>query len=103
MIVFASDRAGGHGGVDLWFSRRTSTNSEWEEPKVIPSAINTPCDEISPSFSKDGKKLFFSSYGHQTIGGRGYDIFSSDYNNGSWSDAINIGSPVNTKDDEIFP
>jgi hypothetical protein len=101
MIVFASDRGGGHGGVDLWYSTRTSINTEWAEPKILPSEINTPCDELSPSFSADGKKLYFSSDGHETIGG--YDIFSSEYKNGLWSQAENIGSPINTKSDEIFP
>ena len=59
MIVFASDRAGGFEGVDLWYSTRTSVNSEWNEPKVLPSEINTPCNEISPSFSPDGKGIIF--------------------------------------------
>jgi len=101
MIVFASDRAGGNGGVDLWYSTRASINSEWSEPKVLPSEINTPCDELSPSFSADGKKLYFSSNGHETIGG--YDIFSSEYKDGAWTAAENIGAPINTKSDEIFP
>ena len=48
-----------------------------------------------------GKELFFSSDGHETIGG--YDIFSSTFENGSWSKAENIGTPINTKYDEIFP
>ena len=101
MIVFASDRAGGHGGVDLWFSTRASIHSDWAEPKVLPSEINTPCDELSPSFSADGKKLYFSSNGHETIGG--YDIFSTEYKDGKWTEAENIGAPINTKSDEIFP
>ncbi|MEP7235882.1 MAG: OmpA family protein, partial [Ignavibacteriota bacterium] len=101
MIVFASDRSGGHEGVDLWYSTRTSVASGWTEPKDLPSEINTPCNELSPSFSADGKTLYFSSDGHETIGG--YDIFSSKFENGSWSAAKNIGTPINTKFDEIFP
>ena len=101
MIIFASDRGGGHDGVDLWYSTRKSINSPWSEPQDLPSQINTPCNELSPSFSTDGKKLYFASDGHETIGG--YDIFSSTYENGSWSKAENIGAPINTKFDEIFP
>ena len=101
MIVFASDRAGGSGGVDLWYSKRSSLNSKWNEPQPLPNTINTPCDELSPSFSSDGRKLFFSSDGHETIGG--YDIFSSVYSGASWAKAENIGTPINTKSDEIFP
>jgi hypothetical protein len=101
MIVFASDRVGGSGGVDLWYSKRASLTAEWDGPLPLPSTINTPCDELSPSFSSDGKKLFFSSDGHETIGG--YDIFSSEIENGSFKRAQNIGAPINTKADEIFP
>ena len=101
MIVFASDRSGGNGGVDLWYSTRKSINSDWSEPKVLPSGINTPCDELSPSFSADGKRLYFSSNGHETIGG--YDIFSTEFKDGAWTPAENIGAPINTKSDEIFP
>ncbi|MDP4234993.1 MAG: OmpA family protein, partial [Bacteroidota bacterium] len=101
MIVFASDRAGGSGGVDLWYSSRSSIAAQWGEPHPLPKEINTPCDELSPSFSADGKKLFFSSDGHETIGG--YDIFSSEQKGDSWSKAENLGTPINTKFDEIFP
>ncbi len=101
IIVFASDRAGGRGGVDLWYSKRNSINASWGEPLPLPATINTPCDELSPSFSADGKKMYFSSDGHETIGG--YDIFSSEYENAVWSKAENIGAPINTKSDEIFP
>jgi outer membrane protein OmpA-like peptidoglycan-associated protein len=101
MIVFASDRAGGHGGVDLWYSIRKSISTSWKEPIALPAEVNTPCDELSPSFSADGKILYFSSNGHETIGG--YDLFSSVRKEENWSQAENIGSPVNTEFDEIFP
>jgi hypothetical protein len=101
MIVFASDRAGGYGGVDLWYSKRKSLHDEWQEPKPLPPTVNTACDELSPSFSVDGKTLYFSSDGHETIGG--YDIFSSEIKDGEFMKAVNIGSPINTRSDEIFP
>jgi hypothetical protein len=62
--------------------------------------INTPFDEISPIMSHDGKKLFFSSKGHKTIGG--YDIFVSHLVNGKWTKPKNLGYPLNTTDDDVF-
>ncbi|HET9136899.1 MAG TPA: OmpA family protein [Candidatus Kapabacteria bacterium] len=101
IVVFASDRAGGYGGVDLWYSSRTSISSPWQEPKNMGPVICSPCDEISPSFSSDGKKLYFASNGHETIGG--YDLFSVGIEHDSKGGAQNLGEPINTTSDEIFP
>lgn len=101
MIVFASDREGGYGGVDLWISIRNSIEAPWGEPKAIPPPVNSTCDEITPSFSRDGKTLFFASNGHTTAGG--YDIFSGTRSGGEWKNVRNIGLPINSKADEVFP
>jgi hypothetical protein len=101
-IFFASDRPGGYGGVDVWYSERSSLASQnWSVPAPCSAEINTPCDELSPSFSLDGKTFYFSSNGHSTIGG--YDIFFSTYSNHEFSKPENFGSPVNTSFDELFP
>ncbi|MEI8134921.1 MAG: OmpA family protein [bacterium] len=100
-IVFASDRVGGKGGVDLWLSTRSSVGSSWGEPHSLGAEVNTPCNELSPFFSTDGKILYFSSDGHETIGG--YDIFSAERTGTGFKPAKNIGYPLNTKSDEIFP
>jgi hypothetical protein len=71
--------------------------------------VNTPCDELSPFVSKDGSILYFSSNGHQTVGG--YDLFYCEINKEFWtsydtkfiSNPINVGRPINTKFDELFP
>lgn len=49
----------------------------------------------------DGKTLFFSSKGHNTMGG--FDIFKTiKQANGTWSKPQNIGYPINTPDDDIY-
>jgi outer membrane protein OmpA-like peptidoglycan-associated protein len=48
----------------------------------------------------DGKTLYFSSKGHQTMGG--YDIFKAVYEDGMWSEPENMGYPINTPDDDVF-
>ncbi|HEY6172717.1 MAG TPA: OmpA family protein [Candidatus Kapabacteria bacterium] len=96
-LFFASDRPGGMGGVDIWSSSRSSLGPNWNEPTSIP-IVNTPCDELFPSFSYDGS-FYFSSNGHQTVGG--YDIFQAKYASGSLSDVKNAGTPINTTYDEL--
>jgi hypothetical protein len=107
-IYFTSDRHGGEGGTDIWYSTRSNIlDTKWSAPKSLPPPFNTPCDEISPSLSHDGKLLFFSSNGHATVGG--YDLFKckaealSTSTTPLWSPPENLGAPINTPYDEVFP
>ncbi|MBC8145099.1 MAG: PD40 domain-containing protein [bacterium] len=99
-LFFASDRPGGIGGVDLYVSRRDA-NGRWGRPVNLGPGVNTPCDELTPFISGDGKWFYFSSSGHATAGG--YDIFRAPLSRSEVGRAENIGLPVNTVDDEIFP
>jgi peptidoglycan-associated lipoprotein len=96
-IFFATDRPGGFGGVDIWSATRSSMNAGWSEPTTV-KTINTPCDELFPSFSYNGI-FYFASNGHQSVGG--YDIFQAEYFNEKFSDVKNVGSPINTARDEL--
>jgi tetratricopeptide (TPR) repeat protein len=98
-IVFASDRPGGFGGLDLYLSRKT--NGDWGPAVNLGPEINTEFNEDRPFLINNGKTLFFSSQGHENIGG--YDLFRSDLQtNGLWSNPKNLGYPLNTPDDDIF-
>jgi len=98
-LVFASDRAGGFGGLDLYVSHKV--NGDWGPAVNIGPEINTPFNEDRPFLINNGKTLFFSSQGHENIGG--YDLFRSDLQtNGLWSKPKNLGYPLNTPDDEFF-
>lgn len=99
-LYFTSDRADGLGGSDIWVSKKLP-NGEWSLPTNLGPNINTPFDEDGPFIHPDGKTLYFSSKGHNTMGG--YDIFYSVRDeNGTWSKPVNIGYPVNTTDDDVF-
>ena len=63
--------------------------------------MNTPCDELTPFVAPDGKTLYFSSSGRATVGG--YDIFSTQISKSGFTEAENIGAPVNAPADELFP
>lgn len=98
-LIFASDKPGGFGGLDLYISRKI--NGEWGPAINLGPEINTQFNEDRPFLINNGKTLFFSSQGHQNMGG--YDIFRSDLqSNNLWSNPQNIGYPLNTPDDNIF-
>ncbi len=102
-IYFVSDRQGGDGGTDIWFSQRTSAASnDWSAPQPLPEPVNSACDELSPFIlASDPNTLYFSSNGHETVGG--YDLFKTHITNGRYSDPENLGKPINTTADEVFP
>jgi tetratricopeptide (TPR) repeat protein len=98
-LIFASDRPGGFGGLDLYISKKV--DGDWGPPINIGPEINTQFNEDRPFFINNGKTLFFSSQGHENMGG--YDIFRSDLqSNGLWSVPANLGYPLNTPDDNFF-
>lgn len=97
-LYYTSDKAG-EGGMDIFRSRRLPTG-EWGVSENLGDVINTKYDEEAPFIHPDGKTLFFSSKGHNSMGG--YDVFFSIEENGKWSTPMNLGAPVNTPDDEYF-
>ncbi|HET6245245.1 MAG: PD40 domain-containing protein [Bacteroidetes bacterium] len=98
-MFFSSERKGGLGGLDL-YSSTLQEDGTWGIAKNIGAEINTKYNEDSPFISEDGKTLYFSSKGHNTIGG--YDIFYTHNINGSWTKPVNLGRPVNSMADDIF-
>jgi Tol biopolymer transport system component len=98
-LYFSSNREGGFGGFDLYMSVKILDGS-WSNPVNLGSEINTPMDESAPVIADGGRKLFFCSKGHNTMGG--YDIFVSKKINGIWRSPENLGYPLNTTDDDLF-
>ncbi len=99
-LYFISDRKKGKGGKDIWFSYRTQNGERWQKPENL-TAANSKYDEETVEISADGRTLFFSSKGHDTMGG--YDIFKIHRNDdGTWTEPQNLGYPINTPDDDVF-
>ncbi|NUM50717.1 MAG: PD40 domain-containing protein [Flavobacteriales bacterium] len=99
-LYFVSNRQGGLGGRDIWYSRWDDKNQKWGAAINMGATINTKYNEESVVIHPDGKTLYFSSEGHSSSGG--YDIFKSELKNGSWQKPENIGYPINTPDDDVF-
>ena len=99
-IYFSSNRKESLGGMDI-FRSDLSDDGSWSLPVNLGPGVNTILNEDMPHLSPDGKKLYFSSQGHSTIGG--FDIFYTELmDDGSWHDVpVNLGYPLNTSDDDM--
>ena len=84
---------------DIYFS--TLKNGKWQRAEKLPDNINTKYEEDGVFMHPDGKTLYFSSKGHNSMGG--YDIFKTVHQeDGTWSDPQNLGYPINTPSDDIY-
>ncbi len=100
-MYFVSDRKGGQGGKDIWVSIRKQNKSRWQKPENLGDIVNTKYDEETVEVSSDGKTLYFSSKGHNSMGG--YDVYKTTRNDdGTWTKPENLGYPVNTPYDDVF-
>lgn len=97
-LYFASDRRGGQGKLDIWYSV-LKNKGIWSEPKNLGPGINTPDDDNAPFIHANGRTLFFASNGLPGMGG--FDIFLSQKVDTTWSAPRNIGYPINTQTDQV--
>ena len=97
-LYFASSQEGGFGGRDIWVTHRL-LNGKWSRPKNLGPKVNTSADEGCPFIHADNQTLYFNSNGHMGYGMT--DLFlTRKINDSTWSDAENLGYPINTIDDE---
>ncbi len=97
-MIFASNRTGGHGGMDLYLSN--FENGDWSNPINLGPQVNTEGNEAFPFMHEDGT-LYFASDGWGGIGG--LDIFSTrlDGEKTQWLKPTNIGKPYNSPKDDF--
>jgi OmpA-OmpF porin, OOP family len=101
VFIYAAETYGSVGVEDLYVS--IATNGKWSEPKNLGTVINTPFQEVTPSLSRDGKTLYFSTNGRK--GNGSFDVFSStrlDDTWTAWSEPTNMGTSVNTDGRELY-
>ncbi|UII26430.1 OmpA family protein [Fulvivirga maritima] len=99
VLYFVSDRPGGRGGLDIWYSAISRTG-EWAEPVNCGSGINTSGNEVTPFYDKESGQLYFSSDYHYGMGG--YDVFYAEGALKSWRRPENLGASINTGFDETY-
>ena len=102
ILYFASNRKGGIGGMDIWYTTRevSSNANDFTLPINAGSKVNTIGDEITPYYSQVDDALYFASNGQVSIGG--YDIFKSKGAKSRWEKPENLGTPINSSADDFF-
>jgi outer membrane protein OmpA-like peptidoglycan-associated protein len=96
LLYFVSDMPGGFGGTDIYVCERAG--GDWLAPKNLGPEINTEGDEMFPWVNEEGV-LYFSSDGHGGLGG--LDVFRVKSEGGSWVRLKNLGSPINSPQDDF--
>jgi outer membrane protein OmpA-like peptidoglycan-associated protein len=101
MVYYATDREGGKGGLDIWYTIRKS-NGEFIAPEPLKGNINTAGDEVTPFFSDSTGTLYFSSDGLPGLGG--FDVFRAQLteDDKTFDAPVNMGKPLNTGADELY-
>ena len=90
---------GGHGGKDIWYIRLDKDGKPTGTPTNVGAEINTPKDEMFPFLRSNGN-LYFSSDGHQGMGGM--DIFMAEKTgDNTWGHVENMKSPINSSGDDF--
>lgn len=98
VLYYSSDRPGGQGGMDIWYT--VIKNGKYNDPVNLGSIINTQGDEITPFYNDKTKTLYFSSDWLTGLGG--YDVFKSSGALNSWSNPTNMGFPLNTSYNDMY-
>ncbi len=99
-LFFASDRIGGFGMSDIYFSYKDK-NGEWTPAQNIGPIINTRNSEVSPFIHPEHNILYFSSNGHLLNFGE-FDIYKSGKIGSTWGEPQNIGPLVNGLGSEFY-
>lgn len=102
ILYFSSNRNGGNGGMDIWYTTRelNSNANDFTLPINAGSRINTMGDEITPYYNPVEGTLYFASNGQISIGG--IDVFRANGARSRWEKAENMGTPVNSSADDFF-
>ncbi len=98
-LYFSSDKPGGYGGTDIYYS--AMEKGKWSKPINIEAPINTSFDDDKPLISISDDTLFYSTNGRETIGKM--DIFLAvKGDEGQWGKLSNIGVPYNTSHNDYL-
>jgi OmpA-OmpF porin, OOP family len=101
VLFFVSDRAGGKGGLDIWYTEFDRKTNSYREPQALDKNVNTPDDECCPFYDVSTSTLYFSSRGKKNELG-GYDIFKATGSTKKWTEAVPMPKPVNSTYDDYY-
>lgn len=98
VLFFASDRAKGDGGMDLYYSVIKNGN-QFGKVQALKTA-NSPDNEISPFWDEKNNRLYFSSQWHDGLGG--FDVHYIPFNGQRFEKPINVGLPYNSPANDTY-
>ncbi len=99
-LYFSSNRTGGRGGMDIWYSEIQNKGKNYTNPINCGTKINTTGDEITPFYNEEQQMFYFSSNGQINIGG--FDIYKSKGGLKSFDAPQNLGLPFNSSVDDFY-
>ena len=99
-LFFASDRIGGFGYSDIYYSIKNETGV-WQKALNMGPIINTRGAEVSPFFHHKFNVLYFSSNGQPLTFGD-FDIYKVHKSNQTWNEPKNVGPLVNGQGSEYY-
>jgi len=99
-LYFASDRIGGFGLSDIYFTFQDN-KGRWQEAQNAGPFINTRNNEVSPFYHPIYDVLYFSSNGHLLNFGE-FDIYKAYRHGRFWGDPKNIGPLINGEGSEFY-
>lgn len=88
-LYFSENRAGGHGGSDIWVARREAVGAPWGEPVNLGPNVNGPSAEADPSISPDGLELYFRYETEEWL-----RICSRPSRDAPWGKPVRAGAPL---------
>lgn len=94
MLIFSSNRPGGQGGMDIWYMVKTDFG--WSDPMNLGLGVNTPADEIAPTFHNGD--IYYATNTADTWGG--FDIRRA-IGKAQWKTAIAEDAPINSAADDL--
>ncbi|MCX6258775.1 MAG: OmpA family protein [Bacteroidia bacterium] len=100
VVYFVSDRPGGKGGLDIWFTVYDKLKNEFSEPQNAGPKINTAQDEMTPFYHVPSHTLYFSSSGLPAVGN--IDIYKTYGEKKNWNKPVNAGYPFNSIADDLY-
>jgi hypothetical protein len=89
------------GHKDIYY-RTLNSKGEWSNPIRVSNVVNTEFDEDFPYLDPNGEYLYFSSKGHNSMGG--YDVFRVRFNREklTFGSVDNIDFAISSPDDDLF-
>ncbi len=98
ILYFVSDRPGGKGKRDIWYSR--VVQDSFSQPVNL-DTLNTKNNDVTPFYHKNGSgTLYFSSDGRESFGG--FDVYRSRFIGGEWEEPVSLGLPFNSAGNDVY-